>query len=85
VADIVHEGARARATIERELGQPVTAFAYPYGDFDQVVQHLIGACGYVYGLTCRAGKSRFQDNLLALPRIEVAGTQQFQDFIASLV
>lgn len=84
VADVVREGARARSIIERELGRSVTAFAYPYGDFDPVVQHLIGACGYVYGLTCRVGKSRFQDNLLALPRIEVAGTQQFQDFVASL-
>ena len=84
IPDIAREGARARAILDRELGLPTTAFAYPYGDCDAVVQHLIGACGYVFGLTCRPGKSRFQDNLLALPRIEVTGFDRLQDLVAKL-
>jgi hypothetical protein len=73
-----------RAILERELETPVRAFAYPYGDCDRVVQHLIGACGYVFGFSCMPGRSRFQDSLLALPRIEVAGTEGLQEFVAKL-
>jgi peptidoglycan/xylan/chitin deacetylase (PgdA/CDA1 family) len=83
-ADVVREGARSRAVLERQLGGPVTAFAYPYGDSDQVVRHLIGACGYLFGLSCRPGLSRFEDSLLALPRLEVTGSDRLQEFIARL-
>ena len=83
-ADIVREGLGSRLTLEHRLGLPTHAFAYPYGDTDQVVQHLIGACGYLFGLSCRAGFSSFDDSLLALPRIEVGGLDRFQDFVAKL-
>ena len=83
-ADVVCEGLRSRLTLEHMLGLPTQAFAYPYGDTDQVVQHLIGACGYLFGLSCRHGFSSFDDSLLALPRIEVGGLDRFQDFVARL-
>ena len=82
--EIAREGIESRLTLERSLGVPVHAFAYPYGDTDQVVQHLIGACGYIFGLSCRSGLSDFGDSLLALPRIEVCGSDRFQDFVARL-
>jgi hypothetical protein len=70
--------------LERRLGVPINAFAYPFGDTDRVVQHLIGACGYIFGLSCRPGLSRVEDSLLALPRIEVTGSDRFREFIAKL-
>ena len=84
ITDVVCEGVRSRAILERELQTPIRAFAYPYGDVDQVVQHLIGACGYVFGLSCRSGLSSFQDPLLALPRIEVSGLDHLPDFVVRL-
>jgi hypothetical protein len=81
---VVREGVGSRAILERQLGVPIKAFAYPYGDTDRVVQHLIGACGYILGLSCRPGLSRFEDSLLALPRIEVIGSDRFQEFIVKL-
>jgi peptidoglycan/xylan/chitin deacetylase (PgdA/CDA1 family) len=80
-AGVVREGARSRMLLERELGVPVTAFSYPHGAEDQVVQHLIGACGYIFGLSCRAGLSGFQDPLLALPRIEVTDSDSLQSLV----
>jgi glycosyltransferase involved in cell wall biosynthesis len=50
----------------------------------EVVQHLIGACGYLFALSCRHGFSSFDDSLLALPRIEVGGLDRFQAFVAKL-
>jgi peptidoglycan/xylan/chitin deacetylase (PgdA/CDA1 family)/2-polyprenyl-3-methyl-5-hydroxy-6-metoxy-1,4-benzoquinol methylase len=84
VDEIVREGSRSRAMLERGLGEPIQAFAYPYGDTDRVVQHLIGACGYIFGLSSRPGFDTFENSLLDLPRIEVTGSDRFQDFIAKL-
>jgi peptidoglycan/xylan/chitin deacetylase (PgdA/CDA1 family)/GT2 family glycosyltransferase len=83
-AEVVSEGARSRAILERELKQPVTAFAYPHGAEDQVVQHLIGACGYLFGLSCRPGSSNFSDPLMSLPRMEVTGSDSIREFISKV-
>jgi peptidoglycan/xylan/chitin deacetylase (PgdA/CDA1 family) len=82
--EIVREGARSRAILERGLGRPVTAFAYPHGDEDRVVQHLIGACGYIFGLSTRFALSTHDDPLLALPRIEVTGLDALPDFVSKI-
>ncbi|MBE7443835.1 MAG: polysaccharide deacetylase family protein [Planctomycetia bacterium] len=83
-AEIVREGTRSRAILLRELGAPIKAFAYPHGAEDEVVQHLIGACGYIYGLSCRWGLSTYNDSPLALPRLEVFGSDNLQNFITKL-
>jgi peptidoglycan/xylan/chitin deacetylase (PgdA/CDA1 family) len=82
--ELVRECVRSRMILERGLGAPVLALAYPYGDVDPVVQHLAGACGYVYGLTCESHLSDFQDSLLALPRLEVLGSDDMTRFAAKL-
>jgi peptidoglycan/xylan/chitin deacetylase (PgdA/CDA1 family) len=84
VAEVVKEGARSRSILERQLGVPIQTIAYPYGDVNPVVQHLMGACGYTFGFSCRSGWSSFQDQLLDLPRIEVMGSDTLQDFVAKL-
>jgi peptidoglycan/xylan/chitin deacetylase (PgdA/CDA1 family)/2-polyprenyl-3-methyl-5-hydroxy-6-metoxy-1,4-benzoquinol methylase len=84
ISEIVLEGSRSRAMLERGLGEPIQAFAYPYGDHDPVVRHLIGACGYIFGLSSRTGFDTFENHLLNLPRIEVTGSDRFQDYIAKL-
>ena len=83
-ADVVREAAHSRAVLSRGLGAPVTAFAYPYGSESASVQHLIGACGYTYGLSCRSGRSDFIEPLLSLPRLEVEGDKTITDFIRML-
>lgn len=84
VRDIVREGLRSRAILERGIGTAVNAFAYPYGDTDEVVQHLIGACGYIFGLTCREYLSNYHNSLLALPRLEITGSDTMENFITKL-
>jgi hypothetical protein len=82
--EIVREASRARAEIQRRINQPLFAFAYPYGDSDAVVQHLVGASGFLTGLTCRFGLSALDDRPLRLPRIELSGTDSQADFIRKL-
>jgi hypothetical protein len=43
---------------------PIHSFAYAHGAEDQVIRHLVGACGYVFGLSCRPGFSQVDDPLL---------------------
>jgi peptidoglycan/xylan/chitin deacetylase (PgdA/CDA1 family)/SAM-dependent methyltransferase len=81
---IVRESARSRVAMTRRIGIAPVAFAYPYGLTDGVVQHLVGACGYRYGLSVRGACCRLHDRLLAMPRIEVSGEDDLPAFIAKL-
>jgi peptidoglycan/xylan/chitin deacetylase (PgdA/CDA1 family) len=84
VVEVVREAARSRATIQGRLGRVERIFAYPYGDTDEVVQHLVGAVGYVAGLSSRTGAATLDDSPLSLPRIEVAGGNTVDDLAAKL-
>jgi peptidoglycan/xylan/chitin deacetylase (PgdA/CDA1 family) len=83
-AEVEREATRSREVLDRTLGGPIEAFAYPYGDTDPAVRRLVGASGYTYGLSTRPGRCRFEDPLLDLPRIEVAGGDSFERFVAKL-
>ncbi|MEZ2302362.1 MAG: sulfotransferase [Microcoleus sp.] len=69
--EIVREGAKSRAILEGGLGKYVKCFAYPYGSVDQIVEHLIGAIGYTFGVGYGSRFSSFADSLLSLPRMQV--------------
>lgn len=78
--EIVREGTQSRRELARLLGEPPRAFAYPFGDEGALVRHLIGASGYVYGLTCDHAHARYSHPLLALPRLEVEGSFTIERF-----
>jgi peptidoglycan/xylan/chitin deacetylase (PgdA/CDA1 family)/GT2 family glycosyltransferase len=82
--EIVEEGVRSRVAIERELEIPVTSIAYPFGAYDEAVGCLIGACGYLHGVTTHAGLSDFSESALALSRVEICGQDTLDQFIAKL-
>ena len=84
LGEVVQEASISRKLLMEQLSQPIHAFAYPYGSFDRVVQHLVGACGYVYGLTTETRMCQFNDPLLALPRVEISGADNLQTFIQKL-
>ncbi|MGH9270914.1 MAG: polysaccharide deacetylase family protein, partial [Ilumatobacteraceae bacterium] len=73
-----------RATFERELGRPVSALAYPYGDVDDAMRHTMARAGYTIAVTTRDGLSTVWDDPLKLPRQEVSGDDDLDDFVAKL-
>jgi peptidoglycan/xylan/chitin deacetylase (PgdA/CDA1 family) len=83
-ADVVRELTWSRALLERGIERSVDAVAYPYDRWDPSIAHLAGACGYVYGLTGRGGRSRLSDSALRLPRIEIRGEDGLADFTRKL-
>ena len=76
--EIVREGTKSRAILERGLGKPVRCFAYPYGNVDKIVEHLVGATGYTYGVSYESRFSNFYDSLLLLPRMQVTAENFWQ-------
>jgi peptidoglycan/xylan/chitin deacetylase (PgdA/CDA1 family) len=82
--EVVLEAVRSRAALEDRLGRPVTAIAYPHGDHDAVVRHLVGAAGLRIGVTCEPRLSNLRDDPLALPRIEIEGTDRLEDLVRKL-
>jgi peptidoglycan/xylan/chitin deacetylase (PgdA/CDA1 family) len=76
------ELAHSRQTIQERLGTPIDTIAYPYGDRDEIVEHIAGAAGFRLGFTCRSYPLHPHDPPLSLPRIEVVGTDSLEKFIA---
>ena len=82
--EIAREHFRSRCPLEKILGRPVQAISYPYSSNNAVIRHLASACGYLYGVTTRQSSCRFNDPLLGLPRIEINGHDNLEQFIAKL-
>ncbi|MGL5059727.1 MAG: sulfotransferase [Microcoleus sp.] len=78
VTEIVREGATSRAILERGVGKSMRCFAYPYGKSDRIVEHLLGAIGYTFGMTYKPEFSSFDDSLMSLPRIQVTAENFWQ-------
>lgn len=64
----------SRAEIERELGEPVSAFAYPYGIHDEAVRDLAGQAGYQAACTVDPGLNGLATSPFSLSRAEIWGT-----------
>jgi peptidoglycan/xylan/chitin deacetylase (PgdA/CDA1 family) len=75
---------RSKCTLEQHLGQPVSSLSYPFGLHDATVESVAAACGYEHAVTTDERLASWSDSLLALPRLEVAGTDSIDDFAAML-
>jgi peptidoglycan/xylan/chitin deacetylase (PgdA/CDA1 family) len=67
---------RARNTLEQQLGEAVTTFAYPFGtraDFNAEVAAIVAECGHVCAFTSQHGAVRAGVDPFVLPRIKIEG------------
>jgi peptidoglycan/xylan/chitin deacetylase (PgdA/CDA1 family) len=78
------ELSRARAMIEDELGHPVRYLAYPFGSESQQVRDIAADCGYDAACTVAIGISAAGDDVYALPRVPVLGTDSLLDFASRI-
>ncbi|MFM9264070.1 sulfotransferase [Tychonema sp. BBK16] len=76
--EIVREAAKSRAILEYGLGKPVRCFAYPYGNVDKIVENLVSAIGYTFGVSYESKFSNFEDSLLSLPRMQITTENTLQ-------
>ena len=82
--ELVRQAAKSKAILSRELGVPINAIAYPYGYSNSLVEHLVGACGYVFGLEIGLERSTWQDSLLGLSRMEIENIDTLPRFMLKL-
>jgi peptidoglycan/xylan/chitin deacetylase (PgdA/CDA1 family) len=83
-ADVLREATESKAILERELQRPVSAFAYPYGDTDPIVQQLVAQAGYTVAVTTRFARASLNDSPMALPRLDVSAHDDLATFIRNL-
>ncbi|QGP78194.1 trifunctional glycosyltransferase/class I SAM-dependent methyltransferase/polysaccharide deacetylase [Sphingobium sp. CAP-1] len=81
---LVRELAGSKAVLEEELGVPVRAIAYPFGDYDPAIREVALQCGYAFGLTCFDGLIDRQADPMVLRRQEVRGGISLEAFAALL-
>jgi peptidoglycan/xylan/chitin deacetylase (PgdA/CDA1 family) len=62
----------SKKALEKELGQPVHLFAYPYGDFNSLVLSMVQAAGYDAAFAASSGLEEDTQNILRLPRVAVS-------------
>jgi peptidoglycan/xylan/chitin deacetylase (PgdA/CDA1 family) len=73
LTELAADTVRARAILEEGLGASVTSLAYPYGAVNEFVCRVVEDLRFQSAVSCEPGISRFGDNPLWLPRIEVPG------------
>ena len=56
---------------EALIGTPVTAFAYPYGDFDTEAREAVRTAGFTFACATRRASATAKSDIFALPRIHV--------------
>ncbi|MBI3742111.1 MAG: polysaccharide deacetylase family protein [Chloroflexi bacterium] len=70
--------------LEKELGKPVTSFAYPFGEYNAVVIEMVKRAGFQSAVTIAPGYLQRADELFTLKRVRVSYRDTLQDFIARL-
>lgn len=78
---------RCKSTLESILGEPIRAFAYPYGtarDFDAECVAMVGDTGYAYAVSNQYGPNLAITNRFTLRRINIDRTDTIGTFAAKV-
>ncbi len=84
IDDAIKEATRSRTLLQQQLGEEVDAIAYPWGVSDARIRRELIRCGYKLGLTTNSGLAALNDDLMALPRIEIFGSDSLAAFAKKL-
>jgi peptidoglycan/xylan/chitin deacetylase (PgdA/CDA1 family)/SAM-dependent methyltransferase len=60
---------KSKTILEEELGISIPLFAYPNGQFNLVLEYLVGLAGYDFAISATSGICTKQHSLLALPSL----------------
>jgi peptidoglycan/xylan/chitin deacetylase (PgdA/CDA1 family) len=88
-AQLEREIVESKQTIERKIGKPITAFAYPVGGrsrFNSLAQQAVARAGFSYAASYENGVAATGDfDRYAMPRIHVERGQSLSLFRANLM
>lgn len=66
-----HEIQQSKASLDKLLGNPVTSFSYPYGDYTTETVALVKEAGFSCACSTKAGVVSSKTDSFQLPRLEV--------------
>jgi peptidoglycan/xylan/chitin deacetylase (PgdA/CDA1 family) len=78
------EIAESKAILEKRLGTPVVALAYPFGEYNNAVIGLVKRAGFECAVTINSGYQQRADELFTLHRIRVSYNDTLQNFASRL-
>ena len=78
--DAIQEATWSRTLLQQQLEEEVHAIAYPWGVSDARIRRELMTCGYKLGLTVDLGIATLNDDLMALPRTQILGSDSLADF-----
>ncbi|MCD6505461.1 polysaccharide deacetylase family protein [Candidatus Poribacteria bacterium] len=84
---IKDELSASKSEMEHRLGREITAFAYPYGEWDERAVKLVREAGFRFAVTLEHGLNRLERcraNPFALKRIAVERRDSFDSFRAKI-
>jgi peptidoglycan/xylan/chitin deacetylase (PgdA/CDA1 family) len=84
IVDAIKEATWSRTLLQQQLGEEVHAIAYPWGVSDARIKGELIRCGYKLALTTNFGIATLNDDLMALPRIEIFGSDSLATFAKKL-
>jgi peptidoglycan/xylan/chitin deacetylase (PgdA/CDA1 family) len=71
---------RGRAVLEQGLGHAVRHLAYPFGSHSPRTRELAREAGYLTACTTHEALASRGDDLLALPRVPILGTEGMREY-----
>ncbi|WP_237100371.1 polysaccharide deacetylase family protein [Paenibacillus azoreducens] len=78
---LVDEVWGAKQRLEKELGHPIIAFAYPSGKFNPNAIQVVKDAGFEFAVTTKPGYAVKEQGFLTLHRIRIPGEQPMAAFI----
>jgi peptidoglycan/xylan/chitin deacetylase (PgdA/CDA1 family) len=74
-SELAMETAGSRKVLERILGHPVYAFAYPFGAYNDAVVAAVKQAGFTLAYTTNSGSTETTSGPLTMPRIHVGRSE----------
>ena len=75
----------SKKALEDIIGQPVSAFCYPYGDEGPAVRDMVRQAGYTNATTTERGLARLSDDMFGLPRVTVSRSTTIFRFLQKCI
>ena len=75
---------QSKQILEDHLGICITAFCYPFGQYNEAIMALLPESGYTLAFTTSPGKVHFGDNPFALKRVPILGGMSADSFIKQI-
>ena len=81
---LVYEILGSKEAIEQRIGEPVTAFCYPSGRYDELAQKVVASANFWSAVTTEWGGDHTYTNRFEMPRVRIRGNDAVAGFAEKL-